>query len=48
LPGQEYQRQPHQGSEAVQGTSKLGLAKDKIQKLIIPAEAELVTHLQAL
>lgn len=38
-------RQPHQGGEAAQGPSKLGLGKDKIQEVIIPAEAELAVPL---
>lgn len=45
LPGQEClpsQRQPHEGSEAMQGLNELESAKDRIQKVIVPAGAGLL------
>lgn len=48
LRGQEClpsKKQPLWGNEAIQGSSELGLAEDKIQKVTIPAEAGLLTSL---
>lgn len=48
LRGQECfpsKKQPLWGNEAIQVSSELGLAEDKIQKVTIPAEAGLLTSL---